>query len=87
VQTLEIIGRFVLDVVLGVIGFCLVGAAAWLLGVFVKFIDTDTTPRIIIYVLTGIEYLTFAIDAIGFVFLLIMSSLKFMREVWRLYNE
>jgi hypothetical protein len=84
-RALEPLVRFVLDILLGVIGFIVVGLGAWAIGLFVHWLKAqDTVPSIFIYIMSMIEYLLFGIAVVGFVYLVLMALYKFVREVWRI---
>lgn len=85
-QTFELIGRFLLDIFFSVVGFCIVGFAAWVLGLFVGWLETKAVIEIIVDTMKYLEYFLFGVDVIGFLFLVTMSFIKFLREVWRIYK-
>ena len=81
-QSLEVIRDFVSKVVIAVVAFLVVGTAAIALNLFIVFAESRSLlPRNIVYGLTGIEYVIFALDLICFVYFLLIESLRFLRDV------
>lgn len=85
-QTLELLARFVADIIYSVIGFVIVGLAAWAVGLFVGWLESQSIIRIFVDTMKYLEYFIFGVDVIGFLFLVFMSLIKFLREVWRIYK-
>ncbi|NGQ89939.1 hypothetical protein G5V65_03450 [Rhodobacter sp. HX-7-19] len=87
-KSAELVLRFILDIVFGILGFIVVGLAALALGKFVKWIDSfDVVPSWIIKTMIALEYGLFIADGIAFAFLAFMSTVKFIAAVWRDRNE
>jgi large-conductance mechanosensitive channel len=79
----KIVLRFVLDVLFGVIGFAIVGAAAYVLNAFIHWLEAGGVSPYIIQVLQLLEYGLFFVDILGFSFLVIIAFYKMVREIWR----
>lgn len=87
-KSAELVFRFVLDIVFGIVGFIVVGLAALALGSFVKWIDSfAVVPGWIIKTMIALEYGLFVADGIAFAFLVLMSTVKLVSAVWRDRNE
>jgi hypothetical protein len=81
-QSLEVIRDFVSKVVIAVVAFLVVGTAAIALNLFIVFAASrNLLPRNIVYGLTGLEYVIFALDLICFVYFLFIESFRFLRDV------
>lgn len=86
-KTVELLARFCLDIVVGIIFMVLIGVAALLIGLFVKWLDSfGIVPELLIQCLTYLEYALFVVDAVCFVFLVIMSAYKLVVEIIREYS-
>lgn len=86
-KSAELAIRFLVDILIGIIGFVLVGCAALLLGIFVSWLKShNIVDGWIISAMILLEYATFLADIIGYMFLILMSLVKFLREVWKEYK-
>ncbi len=84
---LKIVLRFVFDVLFGVAGFVIVGAAAFILNVFIHWLERGGVSTYIVQVLQLLEYGLFFVDILGFSFLVIIAFYKMVREIWRQRND
>ena len=83
-KSTELALRFVLDIVLGVFGFVVLGLAALGLGLFVRWLEGfHLFPEWIVSTLSVLEYLVFVVDAVGFCFHTLMSLSKLVTAIWR----
>ena len=81
-KSLKIILIFVIKVVVAVIAFLTIGAAAIALNLFIVFAQArNLLPVYILYGMTALEYAIFVTDVVGFGYFLLVEAIRFMREV------
>jgi hypothetical protein len=83
----RIVLRFVIDVIFGVVGFAIVGFAAYVLNLFIGWLEDRGIPFYLIQILRLLEYGLFFLDIVGFSFLVIIAFYKMIREIWSLRND
>jgi hypothetical protein len=86
-KTVELLLRFVLDIIVGIVFLVLIGVAALFIGKFVKWLDSfAVVPAALIKSLTFLEYFLFAVDVVCFTSLVVMSAYKLVVEIIREYR-
>lgn len=87
-KSLEIVAEFVAKILVGTIAFLALGGAAIALNLFNIFAETrNLVPPYIGYILIGLEYLIFSLDATCFGFFLISEAVWFLKDVSRISRE
>ena len=82
-KSLEAAFTFALHTVVGIALFLIVAAATWVLRHVVIALEQDGISRLILAVLTGVEYLLFAADVICLVLFVIVECVSFVRRLLR----
>jgi hypothetical protein len=79
---LEIVGRFVLHMVVGTFLFAIVAGLAVLLWVGTQWLEKVAVPYYISTITEGVAVLFFALDILCLVVFVIAETLKLLRLMW-----
>jgi hypothetical protein len=80
-ESLKLIGHFVLHVVLGLVLFVVIGGAAFAVSWVVDQAELHHMHWLIVYVGHVIELLVFGVDTICFVFFLLVEAYVLCKEI------
>ena len=82
----ELAVKFFLDIIISIGLFTALASAALLVGLVVERIDhVGTLKPWMVTTLGWLESFVFVVDIIGFCFLVTMSLVEFLRDVWRAF--
>jgi hypothetical protein len=80
---LKLVWNLLLHILYGTLFFCIIGAVALGLHVFVGWAETKGLPELPALGLRVLEYVVFALDAAAYLVFLIVVFLKFVKEAYR----
>ncbi len=82
---LNLVWNFLLHILYGTLLFCIIGAVAVGLHLFVGWAETNGLPVLIAQALRALEYLVFILDAVAYVVFIVVVFLKFVSEAYQHY--
>jgi hypothetical protein len=84
---LTLVFHFFVHILLAAVMFLAIGLVAIGLWEFTEWIRSIAAPYVIVSVCEGLTYLLFAVDAICFVFFVLVEGAKLLREIWRARSD
>jgi hypothetical protein len=83
-DTAKLVLNYVVHILVNVLLFLVLAAAAWGVGLFTDYMGSHAAPPLIVTTCHLFADLLFFVDVLGAVFLIGVMTLRFLREVWEL---
>ena len=79
---MAIVGRFVLQIVVGALLFAVVAGVAYLLSLGTKWLEAQGAPEHVVFGARAITELLFGLDVLCFVVYVLGETVKLLRAIW-----